>query len=131
MQVEGERKKSYDIDKNMEVPLHFISLFYKVKLAQKEFNPLVEFLDKHQKCFPIELDRLRLLIKVLYKKEDYVGCCNAIIETIKSNYESVETFQNIYDLHELLISLIVSRLIKEEMQFNPLPYLKETLGKKV
>jgi hypothetical protein len=53
------------------------------------------------------LDKRRLLVKAFYKMGNLVGCINEILGIIRDNFRNVEGYQSIYDLHELLISLLM------------------------
>jgi hypothetical protein len=64
----------------------------KVKIAEKEFDVIVEFLEKYKSLFPIELDRQRIIIEILFKKGDLFPCINQIISTIHHNYLNIDQF---------------------------------------
>jgi hypothetical protein len=89
---------------DLNLALLQIRIFNKKKLYDK----CLEFIETNANLFPIAIEKRRQVLEVLRQKEDRIGQINVLMEQVRENYIGChEEFTSCFDLHELLITMVI------------------------
>lgn len=61
-------------------------------MAKGNYDKAIDYVNQHTKSFGLILDKRRLIVKALHKKQDYVGCINEILGIIRDNFNNVDQY---------------------------------------
>ena len=76
-------------------------------MAKGQYQKVIDYLNKNESAFGMILDKRKLVVKTHYQSGDIISCINELLAIIRDNNRNLENYQSIYDLHEILISLII------------------------
>lgn len=115
------------------IPVSFCKLYLKLLVAQKQFEKAQTFLEgQASRSFEMWVEKRTWQLRIYLESGQEDQAINEIIQMIKYNYTIVEEdFQSIYNLHEVLLSLVLPRLTairNKTLDLNQLNSLLEVEG---